>query len=97
MSKGENFEVIERHCSKNEWNKVKRISIYYEETKLLKWISFIDSGFSFHRTYFLKITYKNEEFKTIRILPKEKDVIKPYITPFNFMLNGLVVSQGIKI
>ena len=97
MSNGKNFEVIELHCPKDEWNKVKKVSINYEEKNVLKWISLLKNDYSFHRTYFLKITYKNEEFKRIKISHKEKDDIKPQITAFNFMLNGLLGSQEIKI
>lgn len=97
MRKVEHFEAIELYCSKEEWNKVKKVSINYEEKKLLKWISLLKNDYSFHRTYFLKVTFKNEEFKRIKISHKEKDAIKPHITAFNFMLNGLVVCKEIKI
>lgn len=93
MNKSQNFEFIEPFIPKHEWDKIFKISIFYKEYILLKLLLFINSSWVFHRKYFLKVTYKNRSIKQISISYHQKNLIKPWITNFNFYLSGLLISE----
>lgn len=93
MNETEKFKFLEPIIPKYEWNEIFKISIFYEEFLLLKLLYIINSGWAFHRRYFLRVTYKNKSIKRISISHKQKELIKPHITFFNCYVNGLEVSN----
>jgi hypothetical protein len=92
MSEAEKYKFLEPLIPKFEWDDILKISIFYEEFFLLKLFVLINSSWACHRRYFLRITFKNKSIKRISISYKQKELIKPHITSFNFYVNGLSIS-----
>jgi hypothetical protein len=89
MNKTENFQLLELHIPKKEWIEIRKVSIFYSEIIFLKVFLLIDSRFSLHRKYILKVTYKDKSIKNIPISNDQKNLIKPSITSFNFYIGTL--------
>lgn len=76
---------IEKYINRNLWSKIDRIYIVYNDSFVLKIISF---GYKpFFRDYFIHITYKDGTSDRVKISIHDKAEIKKKILEFNFHIS----------
>jgi phosphoribosylformylglycinamidine (FGAM) synthase PurS component len=63
---------------------VKEICLLYERKKTK--LHYKINNLFFKKCYYLKVKYKDETEKKIKIEMKDKDLIKPWIVHYNFYL-----------
>ena len=81
------FAIFEKYIPQDEWPNINRVVIEYNPYNIFKFLSFLN--IYWFKRYYLKIIYKNDFKKTIKIKIKEKDVLKPELSKFNFYLSTL--------
>jgi len=81
------IEIFEEYFPREEWTKVRKVSIKFKDILILKWLS--RGNVDFYRRYFLKISYLDHTVKKISLSAYDKNFLKQNIKLFNQYLKTL--------
>ncbi|MGB0933911.1 MAG: hypothetical protein ACPGU5_06485 [Lishizhenia sp.] len=87
----ESLSSIEKYINRKLWSKIARIYIAYNDSFLLKIVSF---GYKpFYRNYFIHIEFKDGTSNRIKISKSDKSEVKKKILEFNFHIHNSHLSE----
>lgn len=78
---------FEKYIPNSSFSNLLKISIQYNEIKLLKFLKYF--GLDCYRKFYLKLTYKNNTSILIKISKSDKDILRKNVRLFNFFINSL--------
>ncbi|MGV1012122.1 MAG: hypothetical protein ACOYBS_06705 [Flavobacterium sp.] len=81
------IEIFEEYFPREDWAKVRKVSIKFKDILILKW--FGRGNVDFYRRYFLKISYKDHTLKKSSLSAYDKNFLKQRVKIFNQYLKTL--------
>ena len=78
------FIILKKHIPISLWPTISKTAIVFKDNSLLKWIGVHQK---WHRDFYLKVTYKNQTIKRVRLSLEDKNLLKQHVKKFNESLN----------
>ena len=84
------IEIFEEYFPREDWAKVRKVSIKFKDILILKWFS--RGNVDFYRRYFLKISYKDHTVKKSKLSAYDKNFLKQNFFQPNFFVATFVLN-----